>query len=98
MARALATRPSLLLLDEPLAGLNPLDLEPAIRVVRRVRDELGVSVIWVEHIIKVLMETCEHLIVLDHGEMLAEGTPAEIAADAAVAEAYFGKKGARVLG
>jgi len=95
MARALATRPQLLLLDEPLAGLNPLNLDPAIRIVRRIRDELGISVVWVEHIIKVLMETCEHLIVLDHGEKLAEGPPQAIAADRAVAEAYFGKKGAR---
>ncbi len=98
VARALATRPRILLLDEPLAGLNPLDLEPAIRIVRRVRDELGISVMWIEHIMKVLMETCEHLIVLDHGEKLAEGTPREIAADGAVAEAYFGKRGAKSLG
>jgi branched-chain amino acid transport system ATP-binding protein len=94
LARALATRPKILLLDEPLAGLNPLDLEPAIRIVRRVRDELGITVLWIEHIMKVLMETCEHLIVLHHGEMLAEGAPRDIAADAAVADAYFGKKGA----
>jgi branched-chain amino acid transport system ATP-binding protein len=96
MARALATRPRLLLLDEPLAGLNPLNLDPAIHIVRRIRDELGITVMWVEHIIKVLMETCEHLVVLDHGEKLAEGTPQDIAADRAVADAYFGKKGARL--
>ena len=94
MARALATRPRILLLDEPLAGLNPLDLEPAIRIVCRIRDQMGITVIWIEHIMKVLMETCEHLIVLDHGEKLAEGSPGEIAADRAVAEAYFGKRGA----
>ena len=94
LARALATRPKLLLLDEPLAGLNPLDLEPAIRIVCRIRDELGITVMWIEHIMKVLMETCEHLIVLHHGEKLAEGSPKEIAADTAVADAYFGKRGA----
>ena len=98
MARALATRPRILLLDEPLAGLNPLDLEPAIRIVRRIRDELGITVMWIEHIMKVLMETCEHLIVLHHGEKLAEGSPGDVAADTAVAEAYFGKKGAKEFG
>ena len=92
VARALATRPKLLLLDEPLAGLHPLNLGPAIQIVRRIRDELGITVVWVEHIIQVLMETCEHLIVLDHGEKLAEGTPGEMAANPAVAEAYFGRK------
>jgi branched-chain amino acid transport system ATP-binding protein len=94
LARALATRPKLLLLDELLAGLNPRDLEPAIKIIRRIRDELGITVLWIEHIMKVLMETCEHLIVLHHGEKLAEGAPAEVAADRAVADAYFGRKGA----
>jgi branched-chain amino acid transport system ATP-binding protein len=98
LARALATRPRMLLLDEPLAGLNPGDLEPAIDTVRRIRDELGITVMWIEHIMKVLMETCEHLIVLHHGEKLAEGSPERIAADPAVAQAYFGKKGAPRLG
>ncbi len=98
MARALATRPRILLLDEPLAGLNPLDLEPAIRTVCRIRDELGITVMWIEHIMKVLMETCEHLIVLHHGEKLAEGPPRDVAADSTVAQAYFGKKGALGFG
>ncbi len=94
LARALATRPRIVLLDEPLAGLNPLDLEPAIDIVRRIRDELGITVVWIEHIMKVLMETCEHLLVLHHGEKLAEGSPGQIAVDGTVAQAYFGKKGA----
>ena len=93
LARVLATRPRLLLLDEVLAGLNPMDLAPAIAVIRRCRDELGISVLWIEHIMKVLMDTCEHLIVLHHGEKLAEGTPQQVAADAVVADAYFGRKG-----
>jgi branched-chain amino acid transport system ATP-binding protein len=92
LARVLATGPRVVLLDELLAGVNPFDLEPAIRTICRIRDELGITVVWIEHIMKVLMDTCEHLIVLHHGEKLAEGTPQEIAADAVVAEAYFGKK------
>jgi branched-chain amino acid transport system ATP-binding protein len=93
LARALATRPTLLLLDELLAGMNPLDLDPAIAIIRRIRDELGITVFWIEHIMQVLMKTCEHLIVLHHGEKLAEGLPQVVAADGVVAEAYFGKSG-----
>ena len=93
LARALATRPKLLLLDELLAGLSPNDLGPAIGIIRRIRDELGVTVLWIEHIMQVLMNTCEHLIVLHHGEKLAEGAPQVVAADPAVAAAYFGNKG-----
>jgi branched-chain amino acid transport system ATP-binding protein len=91
LARALATQPTLLLLDELLAGMNPLDLDPAIAIIRRIRDELGVTVFWIEHIMQVLMKTCEHLIVLHHGEK--EGAPQTVAADRTVAAAYFGKKG-----
>lgn len=98
LARALATRPKMLLLDEILAGLNPVDLDPAIKVICRVRDELGVTVLWIEHIMQVLMKTCEHLIVLHHGEMLMEGRPQEVVANEVVAEAYFGAKGAHRVG
>ncbi len=93
LARALATRPKLLLLDEILAGLNPLDLDPAIKIICRVRDELGITVLWIEHIMQVLMKTCEHLIVLHHGEMLTEGSPQDVVANQVVADAYFGAKG-----
>ena len=92
LARALGTCPRILLLDEILAGLSPLDLAPAIAIIVRIRDELGITVVWIEHIMKVLMETCEHLLVLHHGEKLAEGTPSEVAANEIVAQAYFGKK------
>ncbi len=92
LARALATRPKLLLLDELLAGLNPVDLGGAIATICRIRDEFGITILWIEHIMKVLMDTCEHVIVLHHGQKLAEGAPQEVAADSLVADAYFGKK------
>jgi branched-chain amino acid transport system ATP-binding protein len=97
LARALATRPKLLMLDEILAGLNPLDLDPAITIICRIRDELGVTVVWIEHIMQVLMKTCEHLVVLHHGEKLAEGAPQEVVTNRAVVDAYFGKKGPATL-
>lgn len=93
LARALATRPKLLLLDELLAGLNPSDLAPAIGVIRRIRDDLGITVFWIEHIMQVLMNSCEHLIVLHHGEKLAEGAPQAVVNDRQVAEAYLGSRG-----
>jgi branched-chain amino acid transport system ATP-binding protein len=92
LARALATRPKLLLLDELLAGLNPVDLGDAIKTICRIRDDFGITILWIEHIMKVLMDTCEHIIVLHHGQKLAEGAPREVANERAVADAYFGKK------
>lgn len=92
LARTLATKPRLLLLDELLAGFNPADLVEAIGVIRRVRDELGITILWIEHIMRVLVDVCEHLIVLHHGEKVAEGAPKEVVRNPEVAEAYFGKK------
>jgi branched-chain amino acid transport system ATP-binding protein len=82
-----------LLLDELLAGLNPSDLAPAIDVIRRIRDDLGITVFWIEHIMQVLTNSCEHLIVLHHGEKLAEGAPQAVVNDRQVAEAYLGSRG-----
>ena len=92
LARTLATKPRFLLLDELLAGSNPADLGEAIDVIRRVRDELGITILWIEHIMRVLADVCEHLIVLHHGEKLAEGPPKEVVENPEVAEAYFGTK------
>jgi len=90
IARALATRPALLLLDEPAAGMNPAETLELIALIRRIRD-LGVTVVLVEHDMKVVMQVSENIVVLDHGEKIAEGPPGVIQADERVIEAYFGR-------
>jgi ABC-type branched-subunit amino acid transport system ATPase component len=91
LARALAPRPALVLIDEVMSGLNPAEVEACMRLIRRVRDELAVTVVWVEHVMKAIMGTAERVMVLDFGRVIALGPPGEVVHDQAVIEAYLGK-------
>src|SRR5262249_39343666 len=91
LARALATQPRILLADESLGGLDHSEMDQAAAVLDRIRSELGVTVIWVEHIMGVLMRVVDRVIVLDHGEKIFEGAPEAVAQDARVVEVYLGK-------
>jgi len=92
LARALATEPSLLLADESLGGLDPSEMQDAAELLKRVRTERRVTIVWVEHIMATLMRVVDRIVVLDHGEKIAEGPPHAVAAEPRVVEAYLGEK------
>lgn len=94
IARALASKPRLLLLDEPTAGMNPQETESAMRLFRRLRDELGVTIVLIEHDMKVVMGISEYVTVIDYGQKIAEGPPEEVRRNQRVIEAYLGRSAA----
>jgi branched-chain amino acid transport system ATP-binding protein len=92
MARALATEPKVLLLDEPTAGMNPEELVQMMEIIRRIHKEFGLAIFLIEHRLKVVMELCENIQTLEFGEVIAEGTPEEIQNNPKVINAYLGRE------
>ena len=90
LARALATTPRLLLLDEVMAGLNPGESSKALEMIWSAQEQFGITILWIEHIMKIIMNAAERIVVLQYGQKIAEGSPKEIAGNAKVIEAYLG--------
>lgn len=91
IARAIAAKPGLALLDEPLAGLNPTETEIIMALIEEIREEHGISILWIEHKIDAVFNVCDKVVVLDYGRKLAEGSPDEVANNEKVVEAYLGE-------
>lgn len=92
VAKALATKPKVLLLDEVMAGLNQTEIKEMLPLIYRLRDEEGITIVVIEHIMEVVMNICDKIMVINHGNKIAEGTPQEVANDKEVIKAYFGEE------
>ena len=92
IARAMATEPKILLLDEPAAGMNPKETEDLMNTIKLIRDKFGIAILLIEHDMKLVLGICERLIVLNHGTILASGEPTKVINDPRVVEAYLGKE------
>lgn len=95
VARALASMPAVVLLDEPMAGLNPSEIVKMLQIINRARDERDMGILWVEHKVDAVFHLCDHIVVLDYGTKIAEDTSENIARNDKVIEAYLGKKSAK---
>ncbi|MCX8137313.1 ABC transporter ATP-binding protein [Pyrobaculum aerophilum] len=92
LARALALRPKLLLIDEAMAGLNPGEAEKIRKLIINIKEQLDLTIIWIEHVLRLLMKTVDRILVMHYGKLIAEGTPREVAENPLVIEAYTGKR------
>ena len=92
IARAMATEPKILLLDEPAAGMNPKETEDLMNTIKLIRDKFGIAVLLIEHDMKLVLGICERLVVLNYGKILASGKPNDVINNSQVVEAYLGKE------